>query len=104
MLDAGSSLNHAFLIDRLPLDHMQLTIMTLAPEKRSFWSRSVSYVYGDLPAETAAETILEGAALYSKTTDGLIPWKQRPDALKKGVVSRIPALNPAHSSENGPSI
>jgi SAM-dependent methyltransferase len=55
MLDAGSSLNHAFLIDRLPLDHMQLTIMTLAPEKRSFWSRSVSYVYGDLRRPEFAE-------------------------------------------------
>jgi predicted metal-binding protein len=73
------------------------TVSFAAPGK---WT----YVYGDLPAETAAETILEGAALYSKTSDGLIPWKQRPDALKKGVISRIPPLNPAHSSENGPSI
>ena len=73
------------------------TVSFAAPGK---WT----YVYGDLPSETAAETILEGAALYSKTSDGLIPWKQRPDALKKGVVSRVPPLNPAHSSENGPSI
>lgn len=73
------------------------TVSFAAPGK---WT----YVYGDLPAETAAETILEGAALYSKTFDGLIPWKQRPEALKKGVISRIPPLNPAHSSEIGPSI
>jgi Asparagine synthase len=63
MLDAGSSLNHAFLIDRLPLDHMQLTIMTLAPEKRSFWSRSVSYVYGDLRRPEFAEK-----------SSGLLKW------------------------------
>lgn len=48
MLDAGSALNHRFLIDRLPLQNAELTIMTLAPEKRCFWSRSISYVYGDL--------------------------------------------------------
>jgi len=48
VLDAGSSLNYAFLLDRLHLDCMHLTVMTLAPEKRCFWSRSVSYVYGDL--------------------------------------------------------
>lgn len=50
-----------------------------------------TYVYGDLPAETAAETILAGARLYAAAPDGLIPWKQRPDALKKGVVARVPA-------------
>ena len=72
------------------------TVSFAAPGK---WT----YVYGDLPAETAAETILEGAALYSKTSDGLIPWKQRPEALKKGVVSRVPPLNPLHFTENGSS-
>ena len=85
-------------IELLPVECLSVckrpcTVSFAAPGK---WT----YVYGDLPAETAAETILEGAALYSKTTDGLIPWKQRPDALKKGVVSRVPPLNPAHSSEN----
>lgn len=72
------------------------TVSFAAPGK---WT----YVYGDLPAETAADTILEGAALYSNAADGLIPWKKRPDALKKGVVSRVPPLNPTHSSENGSS-
>ena len=55
MLDAGSSLNHDFLLNRLPLDRVQMTIMTLAPEKRCFWSRAVSYVYGDLRQPTLAE-------------------------------------------------
>ena len=49
-----------------------------------------TYVYGDLPAETGAPVILAGARLYAEAPDGLIPWKQRPDALKKGVVSRVP--------------
>lgn len=48
VLDAGSSLNHAFLINRLPLERLKLTVMTLAPEKRCFWRRSLSYVYDDL--------------------------------------------------------
>ena len=48
VLDAGSSLNHAFLLDRLPLERLKMTIMTLAPEKRCFWRRSLSYIYGDL--------------------------------------------------------
>ncbi|MBV9568683.1 MAG: DUF1636 domain-containing protein [Hyphomicrobiales bacterium] len=53
-----------------------------------------TYVYGDFaPDEASAEAILEAAALYAATPDGLIPWRQRPDALKKGVVARIPPLN-----------
>lgn len=48
VLDAGSALNHDFLLQRNPLKEAQLTIMTLAPEKRCFWNRSISYVYGDL--------------------------------------------------------
>ncbi len=48
VLDAGSALNHDFLLQRIPLREAQLTIMTLAPEKRCFWDRSISYVYGDL--------------------------------------------------------
>ena len=44
-----------------------------------------------------------GAALYAATADGLIPWKQRPDALKKGVVSRVPPLrrSPVRPSAGG---
>ena len=64
------------------------TISFAAPGK---WT----YVYGDLPADTGADVILDGAALYGATSDGLIPWKQRPEALKRGVVSRVPPLNPA---------
>lgn len=54
-----------------------------------------TYVYGDFAAGTGAETILAGAALYAQAPDGLIPWRQRPDALKKGVVSRMPPLSAA---------
>lgn len=50
-----------------------------------------TYVYGDLPAEAAAETVLRGARLYAEAPDGLIPWKLRPDALKKGALARVPA-------------
>jgi predicted metal-binding protein len=51
-----------------------------------------TYVYGDLPADTAAGIILQGARLYAIAPDGIIPWKIRPDALKKGAVARIPPL------------
>lgn len=51
-----------------------------------------TYVYGDLPAETATPVVLAGARLYAETADGLIPWKLRPQELKKGVISRVPPM------------
>jgi len=61
------------------------TVAFAAPGK---WT----YVYGDLPAEGAAEIILEGAQLYAQAEHGLIPWRLRPAVLKTGVVSRVPPL------------
>lgn len=48
LLDAGSTLNHALILERLPLDRLRLFISTLAPEENCFWKRGVSYVYEDL--------------------------------------------------------
>ena len=59
------------------------TVSFAAPGK---WT----YVYGDLSPGVSADTILAGARLHAQAPDGVIPWKQRPDALKKGVVARIP--------------
>lgn len=47
VLDAGSTLNHKYILDRAPLCKMGLTIMTLAPEKRCYWYKGYSYVFGD---------------------------------------------------------
>ena len=77
-------------VDIIPVECLSVckracTISFAAPGK---WT----YVYGDLPADTGADVILDGAALYTATSDGLIPWKQRPEALKRGVISRVPPL------------
>lgn len=59
VLDAGSALNHRFLLDRIPLKNARLTIMTLAPEKRCFWERSISYVFGDLRKTSFADAAFD---------------------------------------------
>ena len=61
------------------------TVSFAAPGK---WT----YVYGGLLPGEAEDIVLAGAALYEATSDGIIAWKQRPDALKKGVVARVPPL------------
>ena len=54
-----------------------------------------TYVYGDLDPESSAETILDGVGLYARAPEGIVPWRERPQAFRKGVVARIPPLAPA---------
>lgn len=51
-----------------------------------------SYVFGDLTLDNAAD-IVEGARLLQLSDNGLIPWRGRPDCLKRGLISRIPPLS-----------
>ena len=53
-----------------------------------------TYVYGDLDPGTSAETILDGVGLYARAPEGIVPWRERPQAFRKGVVARIPPLAP----------
>jgi SAM-dependent methyltransferase len=48
VLDAGSVLNHDAILDRFLPGIDELHVVTLAPERRSFPERGVSYVYADL--------------------------------------------------------
>jgi SAM-dependent methyltransferase len=47
-LDAGSALNHAFVLDAFLPSVRDLHIVTLAPETVAFTRRGVSYLYADL--------------------------------------------------------
>ncbi|QPC92373.1 DUF1636 family protein [Mesorhizobium sp. INR15] len=51
-----------------------------------------SYVFGDL-TETSGADLVSGAKLFATSSDGLIPWRGRPDSLKRGLVARIPPLD-----------
>jgi len=48
LLDAGSILNHEFLIQHPGLASKRIFISTLAPEAECFWRYGVSYVFEDL--------------------------------------------------------
>ncbi|GJD80854.1 metal-binding protein [Methylobacterium gregans] len=49
-----------------------------------------TYIYGDLDPVASARTILDGLERYAGTPDGIVPWRERPEAFRKGVVARIP--------------
>lgn len=51
-----------------------------------------SYVFGDLTIDSGAD-LVTGARLYTTAPDAILPWRGRPDALKRGLVARIPPLS-----------
>lgn len=48
LLDAGSTLNHDFILEHPILRNKELHIFTLAPEAQCFWQRGISYLFCDL--------------------------------------------------------
>jgi predicted metal-binding protein len=49
-----------------------------------------TYVFGGLDLVGAPAALVEGARLFSHATDGVMPWRGRPEALKRGLVARTP--------------
>ena len=52
-----------------------------------------SYVFGHLDPALDAAALVEGAKLLSQSADGLMPWRGRPEALKRGLIARVPPLD-----------
>ena len=53
-----------------------------------------THVYGDLAPEHA-DALLASVRQYAETADGLVPWRERPDFIKKGALARIPPIGAA---------
>ncbi|MFC5991941.1 DUF1636 family protein [Limoniibacter endophyticus] len=51
-----------------------------------------SYVFGDLRVEQAAD-LIAAAQLFATSPNGVLPWRGRPDSLKRGLVARIPPID-----------
>ena len=51
-----------------------------------------SYVFGDLAPDSGAD-LVAGARLFAASVDGLLPWRGRPDSLKRGLIARVPPLD-----------
>lgn len=48
-----------------------------------------SYVFGELDTQSAPD-LIAGAELYATSTDGFMPFRARPESLKRGLIARVP--------------
>ena len=51
-----------------------------------------TYVYGRMDPEADAVDILDGAAKYAASADGIVPWRDRPVIFRKQSIARIPPV------------
>jgi len=52
---------------------------------------SWTYVFGGLDV-TCAGALIEGARMLASAADGILPWRDRPAPLKRGLIARVPPL------------
>lgn len=52
-----------------------------------------TYVFGGLDPVCDGPSLILAARLLAHSTDGLMPWRGRPDSLKRGMVARIPPVD-----------
>lgn len=51
-----------------------------------------TYVFGGLD-EGSGPDLLAGARLFAEAADGFMPWRGRPEALKRGLIARVPPID-----------
>jgi predicted metal-binding protein len=53
---------------------------------------SWTYVFGGLDAANA-DALVAGAKLLSAASDGILPWRGRPEILKRALIARVPPFD-----------
>jgi predicted metal-binding protein len=51
-----------------------------------------TFLFGDLQTDTGTAALLSFVQSYRKSDYGLVPWRERADVLRKGMVARVPPL------------
>jgi predicted metal-binding protein len=52
--------------------------------------RSWTYIFGGLEPDRDAAALIIGAQLLAQAADGIMPWRGRPESLKRGLIARVP--------------
>jgi predicted metal-binding protein len=53
---------------------------------------SWTYIFGGLDV-VDARALVEGAMLLAGASDGILPWRERPDVLKRNLIARVPPID-----------
>ncbi|CAM3359818.1 DUF1636 domain-containing protein [Thalassospira profundimaris] len=51
------------------------------------------YVYGNVDPDSMVENLCELASKYAESEKGIVAWRERPDALRRNVIARIPPID-----------
>ena len=54
---------------------------------------SWTYVFGGLEPTRDGPSLVIGARLLALASDGIMPWRGRPESLKRGLIARVPPGN-----------
>lgn len=96
ILDAGSTLNHRYILGRYPLNKADLTLMTLAPEKQCYWYKGYSYVFGDFRrtffADDSFDTIVSISTLEHVGLDNTLLYTSDPQKAESDKVGFVAAV------------
>ena len=50
------------------------------------------YLIGDLDPALHLDDVASASKAYAATDNGIVPWRERPQTFRKGVIARIPPL------------
>jgi predicted metal-binding protein len=52
-----------------------------------------TYIFGGLDPARDGPSLIIGAQLLAQAADGIMPWRGRPESLKRGLIARIPPIH-----------
>jgi predicted metal-binding protein len=51
-----------------------------------------TFLFGDLQTDSGTAALVSFVKSYQKSNYGLVPWRERADVLRKGMVARVPPM------------
>ncbi len=82
MIEMVESLGRAGLI---PLTPRPATVAVTSPDGYTF-------LFGDLQAESGTAALASFVKSYQNSGYGLVPWRERAEVLRKGMLARVPPM------------
>ena len=63
--------------------------LSAAVRRHDAWT----YIFGDLDPASDARALVDGALLFAGANTDVMPWRGRPEALKRGLMARVPPMS-----------